>query len=470
MIIAHRINTLEDLQSIPDNQGIEFDIRDSNGKCIVCHDAFEEGVDLEVFLRKAGNRYFIVNIKSEGIETRVLELLKHLNYDNFFLLDCSFPKIIQLTRKKERRIAVRFSEYESIDTVLTLANDVEWVWVDCFTKFPLTKEIYQKIRQAGMKICLVSPDLQKQPEKIKEYIDICLGSEMYVDAICCKFTNKSLWEKYYELQKEEFGILHFHQGWTDIINSSALIHYYAKQYATMIIILVDEAADLFSFITRQYSNILFITVPRLHEHEHIALSINAIRQGINNIKIKEDHMHIIGLDDAHCIGKYQNAFRRYEGPVVNGREHDDYVAWKKYYSAYDIPYIVRANYFEIQRDLQAEQLLYEKTIKHDSYILTHFTESNGVKIKEKYLSKLLYYPHYELHRISSRFFDAILILKGAKEIHVIDSVWAAICYHLDMKYRMFSEVPITVYCIRDYQRMFERPILLPNWRFIPYEA
>jgi hypothetical protein len=196
MIIAHRINTLEDLESIPETQAIEFDVRDSNGKCIVCHDAFQEGLDLEVFLRESGNRFFIVNIKSEGIEEKVLELLKDLNYDNFFLLDCSFPKIIQLTNKKERRVAVRFSEYESIETVLSLTGSVEWVWVDCFTKFPLTREIYEKIRNAGIKICLVSPELQKQEEKIQEYIDICLASQIYLDAICCKFVNRDLWTSF----------------------------------------------------------------------------------------------------------------------------------------------------------------------------------------------------------------------------------------------------------------------------------
>ena len=44
MIIAHRINTIEELQSLPREQGIEFDVRDSNGVCVVQRDAVEEGV------------------------------------------------------------------------------------------------------------------------------------------------------------------------------------------------------------------------------------------------------------------------------------------------------------------------------------------------------------------------------------------------------------------------------------------
>ena len=470
MIVSHRINTLKDLHSIPENQAIEFDVRDSNGKCIVSHDAFEEGLDLEVFLREAGNRFFIVNIKSEGIEERVLDLLKNINYDNFFLLDCSFPKIVQLAKKHERRIAVRFSEYESIETVLSLSDLVEWVWVDCFTKFPLTKEIYQRIKNAGMKICLVSPDLQKQSEKIQEYIDICLMSDIFIDAVCCKFANIPFWNEYYNQRKNKNGLLCFHQGWTDIINSMAFVHYFVKKYNTLFLIVLDEAASLYSYALKQYTNIIYISVPRNHTDRYVAMTVYGIRQGIHNIKIEEEDIHIIGCDDINRIGKYNNAFKKYDGPLVNGRVADEYVFWRKFYTAYDIPFVVRVNYFELQRDLHAEQVLYDKTIKHESYIVTHLVENNGLKIKEEHLKKIQSFPQYELHGISPRFFDAILILKRSKEIHLIDSVWASICYHLDVKYRLFSNIPVTIYCIRDYQGMFEKPVLLPNWHFIPYES
>ncbi len=470
MIIAHRINTIEELRSIPANQGIEFDVRDSNGKCIVTHDAFQEGLDLEVFLQEAGNRFFIVNIKSEGIEDSILQLMKRLNYDNFFLLDCSFPKIIQLKHRKERRIAVRLSEYESIETVLNLANDVEWVWVDCFTNFPLTKEMYQRIRQAGMKICLVSPDLQKQPEKIQEYIDLCLSTGIYADAVCCKYANRSAWENYYTLQKKEYGLLLYHQGWTDIVNTSALINYFARRYNTLYMIVRDDSFDLFDFISRHCGNIVLIGAPFGKWHEYVTASIHAIRHGMNNVRIEEDDMHIIGLDDVNRVGKYKLAFKNYNAPLINNREADDYVFWKKFYSAYDIPFTVRVNYFEIQRDLQAEKALYQRIVKHENYIVTHLVEEKGLKVQDEYLQKLQEFPQYELHKISSRLFDAILILKNAKQIHLIDSVWAAVCYHLDAKYRLFADIPITVYNLRDYQRMFERPVLLPNWQFMPLKV
>ena len=198
MIISHRINTLEQLMTLAPNEAIEFDVRDSNGNCIVEHDAFQIGLDFEVFLKAAGNRFLLVNIKSEGIEKRVLELLEHYKFQDFFLLDCSFPKIIELSNMKERHVAVRFSEYESIETVMTLQGKINWVWVDCFTKFILTKEIEKRLHSAGFKICLVSPDLQKRSEEVEMYANKCYQESIYIDAVCCKQYNRHFWDQYYK--------------------------------------------------------------------------------------------------------------------------------------------------------------------------------------------------------------------------------------------------------------------------------
>ena len=44
-------------------------------------------------------------------------------------------------------IAIRFSEFEGLDTILNMKGKVKWVWVDCFTKNPLTKEDKRKNRE-----------------------------------------------------------------------------------------------------------------------------------------------------------------------------------------------------------------------------------------------------------------------------------------------------------------------------------
>ena len=72
MWVAHRINTIHEINTINPETGIEFDVRDSDGKLIVQHDAFSDGVIFADFAKKIGKRFCIVNIKSDWIETKVL--------------------------------------------------------------------------------------------------------------------------------------------------------------------------------------------------------------------------------------------------------------------------------------------------------------------------------------------------------------------------------------------------------------
>jgi len=197
MFITHRINTLnEDIskQIFSISDGIEFDIRDSNGHIIVQHDPFLDGQLLTDFVKYCpSDKFYIVNVKSEGIEQDAINILESHNISTFFLLDCSIPSIIKLKNKGERRTCVRFSEYESLDTIQLMKDVVTWVWIDVFTKMPLNKDIYTILKSYNLKLCLVSPELQNQPEKITHYKQYLEDNNIILDAICSKHYNKIKW-------------------------------------------------------------------------------------------------------------------------------------------------------------------------------------------------------------------------------------------------------------------------------------
>lgn len=182
----HRINTLEQLLDISGNYGIEFDVRDSQGRMIITHDPFTDGIDLDVFLKYVGNRPCIVNIKSAGIEPYVLEELNKAGITDFFFLDCSFPMIIKLSNMGCKNIAVRFSEYEGIDTIFALEGRVQWVWVDSFFTLTMTKEIAEKLHESGFKLCLVSPELQGRALEVPYYKQLLQDEDIKLDAVCSK--------------------------------------------------------------------------------------------------------------------------------------------------------------------------------------------------------------------------------------------------------------------------------------------
>ncbi len=192
--IAHRINTTEEIKQLPPQFGLELDLRDSlDGRIYMQHDPFVNGEDFEGLLRFYQHGTMILNIKSERIEPRVLALLKTYSITNFFFLDSSFPMIKTLSDKGESRLALRYSEFEGVDTLRNMQGKVQWVWVDCFNNFPLSSETAKTIKELGYKICVVSPELQGQPEKIEKYAENIRLQQLPINAICTKVYNIERW-------------------------------------------------------------------------------------------------------------------------------------------------------------------------------------------------------------------------------------------------------------------------------------
>ena len=53
--------------------------------------------------------------------------------------------IYKLASQGEQNFAIRFSEFEDINTVLNMKNLVKWVWIDCFTKIGVKNQIGRRI-------------------------------------------------------------------------------------------------------------------------------------------------------------------------------------------------------------------------------------------------------------------------------------------------------------------------------------
>lgn len=187
-IIAHRRNTASELAATPSDLGIEIDIRTRNGDLILHHDPFTDGELLERWLGEFRHGTLILNVKEEGLEDRLIDLMGERGIERFFFLDQSFPFLIRTADKGERRCAVRVSEFESVETALSLAGRIEWVWVDCFTRFPLDGPAASRLAQAGFRLCLVSPELQGRPadSEIPALRSLLEAEGIQPDAVCTK--------------------------------------------------------------------------------------------------------------------------------------------------------------------------------------------------------------------------------------------------------------------------------------------
>jgi hypothetical protein len=200
IIVAHRINTIAELEKVPTRYGVEIDVRHNptNDLLYLSHDVATLGKmydTLEEYLKHFKHAFIIFNIKEAGIEARCIALAAQFGIptENYFLLDVEFPYLYRASRKEGvREIATRYSEAEPIELTLAQKGFVDWVWIDTNTRLPIDGN--GKAKLAGFKTALVSPDRWGRPEDIATYRKTLEAMEFPLNLVMCGLSECSLWE------------------------------------------------------------------------------------------------------------------------------------------------------------------------------------------------------------------------------------------------------------------------------------
>lgn len=183
LLIDHRVNTAAHLAQVPRDCGVEIDLRDYDGGLRLVHDPLQSGEELGGWLKGYQHALCVYNVKCDGLEDRILEQARGIVGDYFFL-DCAAPTLIKLIRRGERKVALRHSEFEPLEACLAFAGKADWVWVDCFTRLPFTRESYAALKR-HFKLCLVSPELQGHGRAaIPQYRQQLKDLGVELDAVC----------------------------------------------------------------------------------------------------------------------------------------------------------------------------------------------------------------------------------------------------------------------------------------------
>ena len=193
--ILHRINTKKELVDTNKAYGVEVDIRSHGERLIINHDPFTQGEDFLDWITAYNHKALILNVKEEGLEERLTSIMRKEKIENYFFLDQSFPFLMKTINSGESKVAIRISEFESIETAMNLKGKVEWLWIDCFTKFPITKVDADVLsNECGYKLCFVSPELQGRVNKngIITFRKEIESEGIYGDAVCTKYPE--IWE------------------------------------------------------------------------------------------------------------------------------------------------------------------------------------------------------------------------------------------------------------------------------------
>lgn len=169
IIISHRgywqsppeKNTMAAFErSFKNGLGLETDVRDYKGQLVVSHDIpNENSISMETFLNLyksiGDNLYLALNIKSDGLQSVLSDLIQQFEVKNYFVFDMSVPDGLNYLRKN-MNVFTRQSEFE---TTPSFYNEAEGVWLDEFNSHWITDEVIKKHLMAEKKICIVSPEL-----------------------------------------------------------------------------------------------------------------------------------------------------------------------------------------------------------------------------------------------------------------------------------------------------------------------
>jgi hypothetical protein len=157
IIIKHRVNTIKELKSINKDYGIEIDLRSNKSDIYLHHDPFKNGESFLEWVKFYNHRLLVLNVKEEGLENKIINILKKYNIKNFFFHDQSFSSIIK--NMKKTNVSIRYSEFEKIYNRNYLFKFIKWVWIDNFNYIPNDNQFYDFLKKKKVMTCIVSPEL-----------------------------------------------------------------------------------------------------------------------------------------------------------------------------------------------------------------------------------------------------------------------------------------------------------------------
>ena len=192
-IVVHRVNQQARLAEIPRHYGAEIDLRADGSGLILNHDPFKGGERFADWLERYEHGLLVLNIKEAGIEAEAIRLTEARGVKRFFLLDVEFPYLYRASRAGERRIAMRYSEDEAIETVLNYRDKVNWVWIDTNTRLPLDATTVTALE--GFQTCLVCPERWGRPQDIPAYAAEMKRLGFAPTAVMTSLSCASAWER-----------------------------------------------------------------------------------------------------------------------------------------------------------------------------------------------------------------------------------------------------------------------------------
>ncbi|UYL08304.1 hypothetical protein B9G69_014780 [Bdellovibrio sp. SKB1291214] len=143
--------------------GTETDLRDLDGEIVISHDMAKSGVMtfeecLDIYNSYSCQGSLALNIKADGLQTPVKDILKEKGIENYFLFDMSVPDL-RVSINSGLKCFTRISDLEPTPSMLEKSLGI---WVDSFEGKWITDSTLANLLEFKKPLCFVSPELHKR--------------------------------------------------------------------------------------------------------------------------------------------------------------------------------------------------------------------------------------------------------------------------------------------------------------------
>lgn len=156
--------------------GTETDIRDYHGELVISHDIADANsmplnYFFEIYSTYSKNLPLALNIKSNGLQMKLLKAINKYKVSNYFVFDMAVPDTLGYL-KLGLKIFTRQSEFEKIPS---LYESADGVWLDEFDEHWIDHIEILKHLANNKKVCIVSPELHNRSNELEwtDYNIIC---------------------------------------------------------------------------------------------------------------------------------------------------------------------------------------------------------------------------------------------------------------------------------------------------------
>lgn len=154
-------------RAINKGYGIETDIRDYMGRLVISHNIADSASPLlESFfidyISVGSNVPLALNVKADGIQKELYNLIFKYEINNYFIFDMSVPEMV-MYKKNEMNF---FTRHSDIEEQCVLYDDAIGVWLDSFYEEEWLKaDIIKKHLNDKKAVCIISSEIHGFDEK-----------------------------------------------------------------------------------------------------------------------------------------------------------------------------------------------------------------------------------------------------------------------------------------------------------------